>query len=185
MYPNDSVRPVSFHQSADRDRPLSQATKDSRLLKTAAGNRKTSKDTSRDQKILKHNVDISRHKSYQGLLPLLLGARTLLGAPGIATRNKKLLGAPALTTRNKKLLGAQCKNNAINARCIGSATWPGGVEWFLSPASWCLFQEYLYICIAGLAGKLMPCLRFCRRCRSESCIDLGVTLQLSLQVVAL
>ena len=38
----------------------------------------------------------------------LLGARTLLGAPGIATRskgiatrNKKLLGAPGLTTRSK------------------------------------------------------------------------------------
>ena len=28
-------------------------------------------------------------------------ARTLLGAPGIATRNKKLLGAPGLTTRSK------------------------------------------------------------------------------------
>ena len=28
-----------------------------------------------------------------GLLALLLGARTLLGAPGIATSNKKLLGA--------------------------------------------------------------------------------------------
>ena len=27
--------------------------------------------------------------------------RTLLGAPGIATRSKKLLGAPGLTTRNK------------------------------------------------------------------------------------
>ena len=32
------------------------------------------------------------------------GARMLLGAPGIATRNKKLLGAPGLTTSNKKLL---------------------------------------------------------------------------------
>ena len=30
----------------------------------------------------------------------------LLGAPGIATRNKKLLGAPGIATRNKKLLGA-------------------------------------------------------------------------------
>ena len=35
----------------------------------------------------------------------LLGARTLLGAPGIATRNKKLLGAPGRTTRSKTLLG--------------------------------------------------------------------------------
>ena len=33
-----------------------------------------------------------------------LGARTLLGAPGL-TRNKKLLGAPGITTRSKKLLG--------------------------------------------------------------------------------
>ena len=32
---------------------------------------------------------------------IVLGARTLLGAPGIATRNKKLLGAPGLTTRSK------------------------------------------------------------------------------------
>ena len=30
------------------------------------------------------------------------GARTLLGAPGHTTSNKKLLGAPGLTTRNKK-----------------------------------------------------------------------------------
>ena len=29
------------------------------------------------------------------------GARTLLGAKGIATRSKKLLGAPGLTTRSK------------------------------------------------------------------------------------
>ena len=35
-----------------------------------------------------------------------LGARTLLGAPGIATRNKKLLGAPGLTTRNKDVEGS-------------------------------------------------------------------------------
>ena len=54
------------------------------------------------------------------VLALLLGARTLLRAPGIATRsilttsNKKLLGAPGLTTSNKcltssnkKLLGAR------------------------------------------------------------------------------
>ena len=32
---------------------------------------------------------------------ILLGARTLLGAPGIATSSKKLLGAPGLTTRSK------------------------------------------------------------------------------------
>ena len=33
----------------------------------------------------------------------------LLGAPGIATSNKKLLGAPGLTTRSKKLLGAKAR----------------------------------------------------------------------------
>ena len=38
---------------------------------------------------------------------LLLGARTLLGAPGRTTRNNKLLGAPGITTRSKKLLGAR------------------------------------------------------------------------------
>ena len=32
---------------------------------------------------------------------VLLGARTLLGAPGLATSSKKLLGAPGLTTRIK------------------------------------------------------------------------------------
>ena len=46
------------------------------------------------------------------LLALLLGARTLLGAPGIATssnltaRNKKLLGAPGLLLGARTLLGA-------------------------------------------------------------------------------
>ena len=35
-----------------------------------------------------------------------MGARMLLGAPGLTTRSKKLLGAPGPTTRNKKLLGA-------------------------------------------------------------------------------
>ena len=33
--------------------------------------------------------------------PVLLGARTLLGAPGLTTRNKKLLGAPGIATRSK------------------------------------------------------------------------------------
>ena len=35
------------------------------------------------------------------LQKLDLGARTLLGAPGLTTRNKKLLGAPGRTTRSK------------------------------------------------------------------------------------
>ena len=34
-------------------------------------------------------------------ITLLLGARTLLGAPGRTTRNKKLLGAPGIATRSK------------------------------------------------------------------------------------
>ena len=40
----------------------------------------------------------------------LLVTRTLLGAPGIATRNKKLLGAPGIATRKEQrasLLGAR------------------------------------------------------------------------------
>ena len=37
-----------------------------------------------------------------GLLALLLGARTLLGAPGLTTRSKDATnGAPGLTTRSK------------------------------------------------------------------------------------
>ena len=39
--------------------------------------------------------------SGSGLLALLLGARTLLGALGLATRNKKLLVALGLTTRSQ------------------------------------------------------------------------------------
>ena len=31
----------------------------------------------------------------------VIGARTLLGAPGLTTRNKKLLGAPGIATRSK------------------------------------------------------------------------------------
>ena len=44
-----------------------------------------------------------RPKNYQEPVTakLTLGARTLVGAPGIATKNKKLLGAPGLTTRSK------------------------------------------------------------------------------------
>ena len=37
--------------------------------------------------------------SLLGMLPL--GARTLLGAPGLTTRNKKLLGAKGIATRSK------------------------------------------------------------------------------------
>ena len=39
-----------------------------------------------------------------------LGARTLLGAPGLTTRSKKLLEAPGIATRSKKLLGTNSKH---------------------------------------------------------------------------
>ena len=42
-----------------------------------------------------------RRPSVLGWRPWLLGARTLLGAPGLTIRNKKLLGAPGIATRNK------------------------------------------------------------------------------------
>ena len=35
------------------------------------------------------------------MLALLVGGRTLLGAPGLPTRSKKLLGAPGIATRSK------------------------------------------------------------------------------------
>ena len=66
------------------------------------------------QKIKASSQSLVVTRSYYGLLALLLGARTLLGAPGLTTRskdatrgswhptkNKKLLGAPGLTTRSK------------------------------------------------------------------------------------
>ena len=53
------------------------------------------------------------------LSALLLGARTLLGAPGRTTRNKKLLGAPGRTTRNKKLLGAPGRTTR-NKKLLGA-----------------------------------------------------------------
>ena len=65
------------------------------------------------------------------LLALLLGARTLLGAPGLTTSNKKLLsllgarmllGAPGLTTSNKKLLGAP--GIATWSRDATRGSWP-------------------------------------------------------------
>ena len=39
--------------------------------------------------------------SLLGWRPSLLGARTLLGAPGLTTRSKKLLGAPGIAARSK------------------------------------------------------------------------------------
>ena len=39
----------------------------------------------------------------------LLGARTLLGAPGLTTRNKKLLGGPGIATRSRDATRANSK----------------------------------------------------------------------------
>ena len=40
---------------------------------------------------------------------VLLGARTLLGAPGLTTSNKKLLGAKGIATRSKDAtMNKQC-----------------------------------------------------------------------------
>ena len=42
-----------------------------------------------------------------GWRPWLVGARTLLGAPGLTTSNKKLLGAPGIATRSKDARGLE------------------------------------------------------------------------------
>ena len=68
-------------------------------------------------------------------MALLLGARTLLGALGLTTSNKKLLeqrasllgartllGALGLTTSNKKLLGA--KGVATRSKDATRGSWP-------------------------------------------------------------
>ena len=48
----------------------------------------------------------------------ILGARTLLGAPGLTTRSKKLLGAKGIATRNKKLLGTLSTNQSVSSYSI-------------------------------------------------------------------
>ena len=67
---------------------------------------------------------------YQEQRASLLGARTLLGAPGLTTRNnklledKKLLGAPGHTTRHKKLLEDKknCWSSVVlHSRASGAA----------------------------------------------------------------
>ena len=65
-------------------------------------------------------------------LALLLGARSLLGAPGLTTRNKKLvgallgartlLGAPGRTFSNKKLL--QPPGIATRSKDATRGSWP-------------------------------------------------------------
>ena len=48
----------------------------------------------------------------------LLGARTLLGAPGLATRNKKLLGAKGIATNGARtLLGAPSARSVATLLC--------------------------------------------------------------------
>ena len=46
-------------------------------------------------------LETKKKKRKKSLISLLLGARTLLGAPGLNTRSKKLLGAPGIATSNK------------------------------------------------------------------------------------
>ena len=57
----------------------------------------------------------SKHWKLLGWRPLLLGARTLLGAPGLTTRNKNLVGAPGIASRSKdaiRLEGPACSYEA-------------------------------------------------------------------------
>ena len=50
---------------------------------------------------------VQRSKLFFGhVLDFLPGTRTLLGTPGIATRNKKLLGAKGIATRSKDAIRA-------------------------------------------------------------------------------
>ena len=49
-----------------------------------------------------------RSNTLYTIRPLLLGARTLLGAPGLTTRNKKLLGAFGIATRSKDAISLIC-----------------------------------------------------------------------------
>ena len=53
-----------------------------------------------------------------------LGARTLLGAPGLTTRNKKLLGAPGIATSSKKILGARGRHPKKYQRALASRAIP-------------------------------------------------------------
>ena len=56
------------------------------------------------------------------ILASLLGARTLLGAPGLTTRSKKLLRAKGIATRSKKLLGAP--GIATRSKDATRGSWP-------------------------------------------------------------
>ena len=73
-----------------------------------------------------NTVAIALRPLLVGWRPLPLGARTLLGTKGIATRNKKLLGAPGLTTRSKdatrvEAIAISCK--ASGRLCLSLRPW--------------------------------------------------------------
>ena len=53
--------------------------------------------------------------SYQGLLASLVGARTLLGAPGLTTRNKKQVGVGACKYICAKY-GDPSRGNEVNSQ---------------------------------------------------------------------
>ena len=82
----------------------------SRSLKEAAGERGSftcalGKDCSLDAhwvfRVFCNSRSVVRTSLCRGWRPLLLGAKTLLGAPGLTTRNKKLLGTKGIATRSK------------------------------------------------------------------------------------
>ena len=58
----------------------------------------------------------ARNKKLLGTRASLLGARTLLGAPGLSTSSKDATRAPGLTARNKKLLGTRA--SLLGARTL-------------------------------------------------------------------
>ena len=70
-----------------------------------AGPFSTGDQTPPERAVRSTAIPISTHWietfSHPGLLASLLGARMLLGAPGLTTRSKKPLGAPGIATRSK------------------------------------------------------------------------------------
>ena len=71
----------------------------------------------------------------------LLKARTLLGAPGIATRNKKLLGAPGIVTRSKDATRENRINDSWHGPCIECL-----VLIDKNQDLWCLLQSRNLVC---------------------------------------
>ena len=93
-------------------------------------------------------VSITIHFLFTGVRGPV-GARTLLGAPGRTTRNKKLLGAPGIATRSKKLLGtkgiATRSKDAIRLEAIASLR---GSILATGPICVCVCQSFLSLSIA-------------------------------------